>query len=147
MARVMSASVGWKAARAGFRLAPGHGLSERPLKDGRLHYTPSVLRESSYEPTLNSGSEVDVPLVIDGNVIGVLAVESTEPEAFSESDFEILTAAANQASIAIARARLNDENALAVCAALEGRGALDAPIHQRGSPGRATIHPPTTGGP
>jgi PAS domain S-box-containing protein len=104
--RVMSASVGWKAARAGFRLAPGHGLSERPLKDGRLHYTPSVLRESSYEPTLNSGSEVDVPLVIDGNVIGVLAVESTEPEAFSESDFEILTAAANQASIAIARARL-----------------------------------------
>jgi len=40
-----------------------------------------------------------------------------------------------------------DENALAVCAALEGRGALDAPIHQRGSPGRATIHPPTTGGP
>jgi PAS domain S-box-containing protein len=104
--RLLRASVGWKAARSGLRLAAGHGLSERPLKDGRLHYTPSVLRESSYEPTLNSGSEVDVPLVIDGTVIGVLAVESTEPEAFGESDFEILTAAANQASIAIARARL-----------------------------------------
>ena len=104
--RVMRASVGWKAAGPGFRLAPGHGLSERPLKDGRLHYSASVLRESSYEPTLNSGSEVDVPLVIDGKVVGVLAVESTEPDAFSESDFEILTAAANQTSIAIARARL-----------------------------------------
>jgi PAS domain S-box-containing protein len=104
--RVMRASVGWKAAGPGFRLAPGHGLSERPLKDGRLHYSPAVLRESSYEATLNSGSEVDVPLVIDGKVVGVLAVESTEPEAFSESDFEILTAAANQTSIAIARARL-----------------------------------------
>jgi PAS domain S-box-containing protein len=65
-----------------------------------------VRRESNYEPTLNSGSEVDVPLIIDGRVIGVLAVESTEPEAFDASDFEILTAAANQASIAIARARL-----------------------------------------
>jgi PAS domain S-box-containing protein len=104
--RVMRASVGWKAAGPGFRLAPGHGLSERPLKDGRLHYSASVLRESSYEATLNSGSEVDVPLVIDGKVIGVLAVESTEPDAFGESDFEILTAAANQTSIAIARARL-----------------------------------------
>ena len=104
--RVLVASVGWTAARPGFRLLPGHGISERALLDGKLHYTPSVLRESNYEPTLNSGSEVDVPLTIDGTVIGVLAVESTEPEAFGESDFEILQAAANHVSIAIARARL-----------------------------------------
>ncbi|MDE3097815.1 MAG: GAF domain-containing protein, partial [Chloroflexota bacterium] len=90
----------------GMRLAPGHGLSERPLHDGRLHYSPSVLSESIYEPTLNSGSEVDVPLIIDGRVVGVLAVESADPDAFGESDFEILTASANQASIALARARL-----------------------------------------
>lgn len=104
--RVLRARVGWAALKPGMRLEPGHGLSERPIKDGRLHYSPSVLRESSYEPTLNSGSEVDVPLIVDEKVIGVLAVESTEPDAFGESDFEILTAAANQASIAIARARL-----------------------------------------
>jgi len=104
--RVMVASVGWTAAQPGFRLAKGHGITERALLDGKLHYTPSVRRESKYQPTLNSGSEVDVPLIIDGTVIGVLAVESTEPEAFGPSDFEILTAAANQASIAIARARL-----------------------------------------
>ena len=104
--RVMVASVGWNAAKPGFRLAPGHGITERAIRDGKLHYTPSVRRESKYEPTLNSGSEVDVPLCIDGQVIGVLCVESTEPEAFNESDFEILTAAANQAGIAIARARL-----------------------------------------
>jgi PAS domain S-box-containing protein len=104
--RVMVASVGWTAAQPGFRLAKGHGITERALLEAKLHYTPSVLGESKYEPTLNSGSEVDVPLIIDGQVIGVLAVESTEPDAFDESDFEILTAAANQASIAIARARL-----------------------------------------
>jgi len=104
--RVLRASVGWTALAIGTRLAPGQGLSDRPIKDGVLHYSPSVLGESSYEPTLNSGSEVDVPLIIDGVVVGVLAVESTEPNAFDDSDFEILTAAANQASIAIARARL-----------------------------------------
>jgi PAS domain S-box-containing protein len=104
--RVMVASVGWKTGRPGFRLTPGHGISERAILDGKLHYTPAVRRESNYEPTLNSGSEVDVPLIIDKKVIGVLAVESTRENAFGASDFEILTAAANQASIAIARARL-----------------------------------------
>ena len=102
----MVASVGWTAARPGFRLTPGHGITERAMLDGKLHYTPAVRRESNYEPTLNSGSEVDVPFIIDGRAIGVLAVESTKPNAFDDSDFEILTAAANQASIAIARARL-----------------------------------------
>lgn len=104
--RVMVASVGWTAAQPGFRLEKGHGITERALLEARLHYTPNVLGESKYEPTLNSGSEVDVPFIIDGRVIGVLAVESTLPDAFNESDFEILQAAANQASIAIARARL-----------------------------------------
>jgi PAS domain S-box-containing protein len=104
--RVMVASVGWTEAQQGFRLTPGHGITERAMLEGKLHYTPEVRRESHYISTLNSGSEVDVPLIIDGRTIGVLAVESTKPDAFGESDFEILTAAANQASIAIARARL-----------------------------------------
>jgi len=47
-----------------------------------------------------------VPLQLNGHTIGVLVVESQEPGAFGPEDFEILTAAANQASIAIGRARL-----------------------------------------
>ncbi|MBX9928793.1 MAG: response regulator, partial [Gemmatimonadaceae bacterium] len=104
--RVMISSVGWPDAQEGLRLAPGHGLSERAILDAQLHYSPEVRRESSYQATLNSGSEVDVPLIIDDRVVGVLVVESAEPHAFDASDFEILTAAANQASIALARARL-----------------------------------------
>ncbi|NIR43075.1 MAG: GAF domain-containing protein, partial [Gemmatimonadetes bacterium] len=46
------------------------------------------------------------PLRIDDRTVGVLVVESSEPNAFGDEDFEILTAAANQASIAIGRARL-----------------------------------------
>jgi hypothetical protein len=46
--RVLRACVGWTAIAAGKRFPPGHGLSERPLHDGKLHYSPSVQRESSY---------------------------------------------------------------------------------------------------
>jgi len=103
--RVLQASVGWPDAPPGWRVHPGQGLSERPLQDGKLHYTPDVTREAGYLPSLNSGSEVDVPLVMGSQVFGVLVVESTEPEAFTESDLEILTSAATQASIALGRAR------------------------------------------
>ncbi len=103
--RVLQASIGWQDIPENWHVHRGQGLSERPLLDGQLHYTPEVARESRYLPSLASGSEVDIPLRIDGKTVGVLVVESSEPNAFNGEDFEILTAAANQASIAIERAR------------------------------------------
>src|SRR5512143_1097327 len=104
--RVLQASVGWPDVPLDWHVHRGQGLSERALQDGQLHYTPDVTRAAGYLPSLASGSEVDVPLRVDGRTIGVLVVESSEPNAFGAEDFEILTAAANQASIAIGRARL-----------------------------------------
>ncbi len=104
--RVLKASLGWPDVPTDWRVHAGQGLSERPLHDGRLHYTPDVTREAGYLPSLNSGSEVDVPLRMGERVFGVLVVESTRKNAFKASDFEILTAAATQASIALGRARL-----------------------------------------
>ena len=104
--RVLMASSGWADAPPGLRVRPGEGLSERPLLDGRLHYTPQVTQDTRYLPTRNEGSEVDVPLMINQRLVGVLVVESNHPHAFDAADFEILTAAANQAGIAIGRARL-----------------------------------------
>ena len=104
--RVLMASSGWDDAPPGLRVRPGEGLSERPLLDGRLHYTPQVTQDTRYLPTRNEGSEVDVPLMINQRLVGVLVVESNHPHAFDGADFEILTAAANQAGIAIGRARL-----------------------------------------
>ena len=106
--RVLEASVGWPGVTPGFRIPPGQGLSERPLLDGQLHYTPDVSREPGYITSLRTGSELDLPLRIGYNTIGVLMVQSQHPQAFGEKDFEILTAAANQASIALARVRLLD---------------------------------------
>jgi len=104
--RVLVASEGWKQAPSGLRIRPGQGLSERPLLDGRIHYTPRVTEETRYLPTRNEGSEVDVPILANRELVGVLVVESNRPDAFDDGDLKILAAAANQAGIAIGRARL-----------------------------------------
>ncbi|HXG70698.1 MAG TPA: GAF domain-containing protein [Gemmatimonadaceae bacterium] len=57
-------------------------------------------------PEANSGTRLEVPLKVADRAFGALVVGSTEPDAFDRSDFEIINAAVNQASIAIARARL-----------------------------------------
>ncbi len=104
--RILQASVGWSDIPEGMRLPAGNGLSAKPILDGQLQYSPDVTKIPDYIPGLSSGSEVDIPLIIDGQPVGVLVVESEQPEAFDDQDLEILTAAANQASLAIGRARL-----------------------------------------
>ena len=72
--RVLKASVGWPDAPDDYRLPPGRGLSELPLQNGELHYTPRVARQARYVPSPNRGSEVDVPVPVDGRTVGVLVV-------------------------------------------------------------------------
>ena len=104
--RVVVSSRGSGESTSGLHVRPGEGLSERPLLDGRLHYTPQATQDTRYLPTRNEGSEVDVPLLINKKLVGVLVVESNRPHAFGTADFEVLRAAANQAGIALGRARL-----------------------------------------
>ncbi len=108
--RVLCAGVGWPDAPTNWRIPPGQGVSERAILDGQLHYTPDVTKEPNYVPGLNSGAEVDVPIRVGGKVVGVLVVESQEPNAFGPEDFELLEAAANQAGIAMSNARLLQES-------------------------------------
>ena len=54
-------------------------------------------------------SEMALPLVIGGQVLGALDVQSTEPEAFSEEDISTLQILAEQIAIAIQNASLFDE--------------------------------------
>jgi PAS domain S-box-containing protein len=104
--RVLQASVGWPDAPPMWRVHPGEGLSDRAVKDGKLRYTPRVKEQKGYVASLASGSEVDVPLRVDQQTVGVLVVESSEPDAFTPADFKVLTAVAELASLAIGRARL-----------------------------------------
>ncbi|MBN1146614.1 MAG: GAF domain-containing protein [Anaerolineales bacterium] len=103
--RVLAASAGFSSDYAPMRIPAGQGLSERPLQDGRLHYTPDVSQDPRYVRGLG-GSEVDVPIRISDEVLGVLVVESQQLDAFSQDDFDLLTAAAQQTGLAIGKARL-----------------------------------------
>jgi PAS domain S-box-containing protein len=75
-----------------------HGV---PLRSG------DVDREPRYEPVLNGvKSELCVPMIARGRVIGVLNVESTKPDAFGERDESLLMALANSAAISLENASL-----------------------------------------
>ncbi|MEW6400456.1 MAG: GAF domain-containing protein [Chloroflexota bacterium] len=51
-------------------------------------------------------SESAIPLKVGGNIVGALDVQSTEPNAFTPDDIEVLTILAEQVSMAIETARL-----------------------------------------
>ncbi len=101
--RILAAATGWDDVPPDMRVPAGQGLSARPIRDRKLRYTPDVADEPEYVPGLSSGSEVDVPILAGDEVLGVLVVESREPQAFGAADFEILTAAAQLAGLALAR--------------------------------------------
>ena len=101
--RIMTACVGFEDPPD--RLKPGRGSSEGPLLDGKLQYSPDVFMNPRYFYGMG-GSEVDVPIRIGDQVQGVLVAESKKKDDFDLSDFEILTAASQQAGIAIEKARL-----------------------------------------
>ena len=86
-------------------IPPGQGLSEYPLLDDQLHYTPDVSQDPCYVMGVG-GSEVDLPIRIGEKTLGVLSVERQQLGAFDQDDFDVLTAAAQQAGLAIEKARL-----------------------------------------
>lgn len=57
----------------------------------------------------NTHSEMALPLKVSGSIIGALDVQSTEVNAFTEEDVEILTTLADLVSIAIQNARLYEQ--------------------------------------
>ncbi len=106
--RVMRGWIGWDKI-ADMRFAPGQGLSERPLLDGQLHYTPDSSLDPHHVGGHLIGCEADVPIRIGDQIIGVLVVELPRVHAFTQADLDVFSAAANQAGLALGRARLLKE--------------------------------------
>ncbi len=65
----------------------------------------------------NTRSEIALPMLIGDQVIGVLDVQSTEPNAFAPEDIQTLSALANQVAVAIENARLLSESRAAASTA------------------------------
>jgi sigma-B regulation protein RsbU (phosphoserine phosphatase) len=92
-----------------------HGVVGRAARERRTQIVGDVSRDPDYyisEKWEGQGqrSEIAVPLIYEGRVIGVLALESNRVNAFDEYHGRLLENIANNLSIAVANARLYAEH-------------------------------------
>ncbi len=74
---------------------------------GESIYVPDIRQDARFMSVrATTRSELAVPLLVKGRVVGVLSVESAEPDAFSPDDARLLSTLASQASVAVENARL-----------------------------------------
>lgn len=92
------------------RFELGEGLSGSVAVTGEARYAADVATDEKYVEILPEiRSELVVPLVVHGEVTGVLNVESKEADGFSEFDREIIEALAEAAALAITNAERHAE--------------------------------------
>jgi len=97
------------------RFRPGEGFAGRVILTGAPMIVKDYRQEYPDSPFLAAVEEagvrslIAVPLKARGALIGVLAVDSHTPHAFREEDQQLLSALADQASIAIENAQLYEQ--------------------------------------
>ncbi len=108
--RASPTEAGRKMLEQGHRLRLGQvGLVGYVAATGTPRIALDIGQDSTYfnNPLLpNTRSEVAIPLKLDDRVLGVLDVQSTEPEAFTQDDVATLQVMADQLALAIQRVEL-----------------------------------------
>ena len=88
----------------------GAGITVAAFRGGEMLYAPRVGDDDRYVPIAPEvRSEVAVPLITDNVVLGILNVESSEYDPFSEGDLRLLSALADQTAVAIRNAQLHEQ--------------------------------------
>ncbi len=83
------------------------GMVGHVAATGRMRYAPDVALDPYYVACeLETRSEVDLPLKIDGEIIGVLSIDHKETNAFSRDQLQLFKALAGHIAVAIENARL-----------------------------------------
>jgi len=97
---------------ANLRIPLGSGIAGRAVSDGQTVYSPDLDRDQRVDPAVrNTGTNrgiksfLAVPLVVHGETIGALEVDSVEADAFDEVDRTVLEGLATQMAGAIESAR------------------------------------------
>jgi class 3 adenylate cyclase/putative methionine-R-sulfoxide reductase with GAF domain len=89
-----------------------HSLTGRVLTTRKPVHIPDALADPDYhwesQSTVGFRAMVGVPIIVEEDLIGVLAVTRPVPEPFTDDEIRLLRTFADQAAIAIANARLLD---------------------------------------
>jgi signal transduction histidine kinase len=98
------------------RVPVGTGISGRVISTGRTMYSPDIQHDDRVDRRLRkagtnapSRSYLAVPLVVLGEVIGVLQVDSNDLDAFDDDDIAVLEGLAVQVAGAIESARRRED--------------------------------------
>jgi sigma-B regulation protein RsbU (phosphoserine phosphatase) len=92
----------------------GEGIIGHVSAAGKMHYAPDVRTDPYYVVSESSTlSEVDIPLISRGKLIGIFNAQSPSLDAFSPEQIELLHALSDTIAIAIENARLFRQERLA----------------------------------
>jgi diguanylate cyclase (GGDEF)-like protein len=120
----VEAGQGYGVAARYLEIPLGHGVTGRCAQTGETQVVSDIreLAEDEYIPGVpGARSEVAVPLIADGGIIGVLNAEAVEPDAFGREDIQTLTVIARQAAQVIRSEQLLQETRrLAIMDSLTG---------------------------
>jgi sigma-B regulation protein RsbU (phosphoserine phosphatase) len=84
-----------------------YGMVGHVASTGETYYAPDVTTDPYYQVSEESTrSEVDIPLKINNELIGVFNVQHQEPEAFTPERIKLLESLSHHIAIAIENARL-----------------------------------------
>jgi len=90
-----------------FKIPVGQGLTGWAVENKQLIRTPDTTKDKRYHNQIKTTiSELDVPIIYGGECIGVINIEGTEVDQFSEDDERLLVALAEHAAIALKNAQL-----------------------------------------
>jgi len=107
---IVEATYGYPPGTRGYRIPSGKGITGWVQRTGKAEVVADVRKESRYIGVNERVvSEIAVPLISEGRVIGVFNVESPRKAAFGARDVEILTTLASYATIVIQNARLFEQ--------------------------------------
>ena len=95
-----------------FNVALGEGITGHVAQTGQPILANDVAQEPRYRAVdLLDGtrSELSVPLIAEGQIVGALDVQSNKVNAFSQDDLSTMQTVATQVAVAIHEARLYDQ--------------------------------------
>ncbi len=122
----VKASVGYSEEIYRMPIPLGSGITGWVAQHGETVLATDVHLDSRYiEIAPDTRSELCIPLVIGSQVIGVLNVESSQPDAFTDDDVQLLGTLASSLAVLTERARLFEEVETARFELQQRAGALE----------------------